>query len=137
MDIQIEEYNIKNDKKSLNFTKITGLNNKPEDFKVYHHKKPLKENNYSYTKIEVLSELIGVKWCYITMCYVLSLEPLTIRVSNGAVTADACRNRITVIIDNNDIITKIYKEVSIPCPDGMCGYDLENLLNRLKKESKK
>ena len=104
------------------------MENKPEDFKVYHHAIPKKENAYSWTSVGVLPELIGRPWNDITMCYVLSLEPAAIRVSDGCVTLDNSVGRITVIINDSNIIQKIYKEVQIPVPDGMFASDLRRAL---------
>lgn len=107
------------------------MNNKPEDFKVYHHAIPKSENGYSFTDVTVLPELIGKPWNEITMCYVLSLEPTAIRVSDGRVTLDGCVGRITVFINQNKKIRKITKEVRIPCPDNMNAYDIRCALDDL------
>lgn len=104
------------------------MENKPEDFKVYHHTIPKKENGYSWTSVGVLPELIGRPWNEITMCYVLSLEPTAIRVSDGCVTLDAHTGRITVIVNDDNKIQQIYKEVKIPVPDNMFAYDLQQAL---------
>ncbi len=107
------------------------MKNKPEDFKVYHHAIPQIEGVYSFTSVGVLPELIGKPWNDITMCYVLSLEPSAIRVSTGMVTLDGCTGRITVIIDDNNIIKDITREVRIPVPDDMFAYDLGQALDEL------
>lgn len=108
------------------------LKNKPEDFKVYHHGIPQKENCYSWTTVQVLPELIGLPWNDLTMCYVLSLEPTAIRVSTGMVTCDGCTGRITVYVDDDDNITQIDKEVRIPCLSGANGHVMSNMLESLK-----
>lgn len=101
------------------------MKNKPEDFTVYRHAIPVKESVYSFTSVGVLPELIGEPWNEITMCYVLSLEPTAIRVSTGMVTLDGCVGRITVMVDDENKIQEIYKEVRIPVPDGMFASDLQ------------
>ena len=105
--------------------------NKPEDFKVYHHTVPQKENCWGYTSVKVLPELIGKPWNEITMCYVLSLDPSAIRVSTGMVTLDSVTGRITVIVDENDTITDISKEVRIPCSNRWNGGILRQMLEKL------
>lgn len=107
------------------------MKNKPEDFKVYHHAIPKNENRYSRASVEVLPELIGKPWNDITMCYVLSLEPSAIRVSDGCVTLDGHTGRITVFVDSDNKIEKISKEVKIPIPDDMDAYDLRVIMNNL------
>lgn len=107
------------------------MENKPEDFKSYHRVTPKKENSYSWTSVGVLPELLGKPWNEITMCYVLSLEPTSIRVSAGVVTLDGSTGRITVIVDDSNIINEIYKEVRIPVPSDMNAYDLRKQLEAL------
>lgn len=104
------------------------MENKPEDFKIYHHAIPVKESSYSFTSVGVLPELIGKPWNEITMCYVLSLEPTAIRVSDGMVTLDSHTGRITVIVNDENNIQEIYKEVRIPIPDDMFASDLQQAL---------
>jgi hypothetical protein len=58
-------------------------------------------------------------WNDIALAYVLSLEPTAIRVSTGRVTLDCRTGRITVIVDDNDVIQSIDKEVRIPLPEGV------------------
>lgn len=143
IDIQIESKEINASRKTLKWHKPPpdykpGLQNKPEDFIVYHHKVPKKEWDTSGTTIEVLPDLIGVPWNEITMCYVLSLNPSAVRVSAGSVTADSCPNRITVMVNNlkEKIITSIYMEVIVPCPNNYCGYDLQLHLDKLRSGDK-
>jgi hypothetical protein len=107
------------------------MENKPEDFEVYHHAIPVKESSYSFTSVGVLPELIGKPWNEITMCYILALEPNAIRVSTGAITLDCHIGRITVMVNDENKIQKIYKEVEIPVPDDMFACDLTNALDKL------
>lgn len=141
VDISIESQEIKATSKTLKFPKLPkdykpGLQNKPDDFIVYHHAYPKKEYDSSWVCVRVLPELIGVPWNEISMCYVLSLNPFAIRVSSDSVTADSVSNRITVMVNNLEkkIITDIYMEVSIPCPENYCGYDLQLHLCKMQKK---
>lgn len=143
VDIEIETVEIKATSKTMKFPDLPpdykpGLQNKPDDFIVYHHTKPKKEYDYSGTSVSVLPELIGLPWNEITMCYVLALNPSAVRVSSDSVTADSYSNRITVMVNNlkDMLITSISKEVDIPCPENYCGYDLQLHLNKLRKGDK-
>lgn len=141
IDITIKSEPVKCNKRKLNVKHVGErekykLVNKPTDFIVYHHTKPKKESNFSSTSINILPELVGVQWNGISMCYVLSLNPSAIRISDGMVTADSLHNRITVMVNNlkDLIITQIYMEVSIPVPNDYTGYDLRIHLNKLKNK---
>jgi hypothetical protein len=143
VDITIESREIKATQKTLKWPELPpdykpGLQNKPDDFIVYHHTKPKKEYNSSGTSVSVLPELIGLPWNEITMCYVLALDPSAVRVSSDCVTADSYPNRITVMVNNltDRLITSITMEVDIPCPENYCGYDLQLHLNKLRKGDK-
>lgn len=143
VDITIESTEIKATSRTLKWPEPPkdykpGLQNKPDDFIVYHHTRPKKEWDTSGTSIEVLPELIGLPWNEITMCYVLSLNPTAVRVSSDCVTADSCPNRITVMVNNlaDKVITSISMEVRIPCPDNYCGYDMQLCLDKLKRGDK-
>jgi hypothetical protein len=139
LDLQIKTKEIKATSRVLKFEQPKdykpGLQNKPDDFIVYHHAYPKKEWDTSGTTITILPELTGVPWNEVTMCYVLSLNPSAVRVSSDRITADSCPNRITVMVNNltEKIIEHIIMEVDIPCPKDYCGYDLELHLDKLKK----
>lgn len=143
IDIQIESHEIKATQKTLKWPEPPkdykpGLQNKPDDFIVYHHTIPKKEWDTSGTSIGVLPELIGVPWNEISMCYVLALNPSAVRVSSDSVTADSYPRRITVMVDNleNRIITSITMEVTIPCPKDYCGFDLQMHLHKMQSGDK-
>lgn len=108
------------------------MNNDPKDFIVYHHAKPKKETSFSSTSIEVLPNLLGLKWNEVTMCYVLSLKPSAIRVSYGMVTCDAYTDRVTVMLNKKNIIKSITMEVRLPTPEYMCGFDMERYLKAMR-----
>ena len=143
LDITIESVAISASSRTLEWPKLPkdykpGLQNKPEDFMVYHHAVPKKEWDTSGQCVDVLPELLGMPWNEITMCYVLSLNPTALRVSADSVTADSFHGRITVLINNTKekIIGQIYMEVAIPCPEKYCGYDLALCLDKLKRGDK-
>jgi len=143
IDITIESVAISASSRTIEWPKLPpdykpGLQNKPDDFIVYHHSIPKKEWDTSGQCVDVLPELLGLPWNEITMCYVLSLNPTALRVSSDSVTADSCHGRITVMVKDltEKIIEHIYMEVDIPCPENYCGYDLQLCLNKLKKGDK-
>jgi len=143
VDITIESKEIKATSRTLKWPEPPkdykpGLQNKPDDFIVYHHATPKKEWDTSGQCVEVLPELIGLPWNEITMCYVLSLNPTALRVSSDSVTADSCRGRITVMVKDlkDRIIESITMEVQIPCPENYCGYDLALCLDKLRRGDK-
>jgi hypothetical protein len=107
--------------------------NKPEDF-LNKNTVPKKEDNYSFTIIDVLPELNGLPWNTTTMKYVLSLNPSQIRVvdNNQGVSEDVKMNRITVMT-NKQLISKIIMEVKIPTEDKEFGQDIMDDLYKLKK----
>lgn len=109
--------------------------NHPDDFKVYHHAEPKKEDGSSFTVVQVLPEIVDLPWCHVTMLYVLSLDPVAVRVSTGMVTADAVRGRITVYINGENIITGVEMERNVSVPAGMSGHDLTVELDKLIKEN--
>ena len=143
VDIEIESHEIKATSRTLKWPEPPkdykpGLQNKPDDFIVYHHTTPKKECDTSGQCVKVLPELIGLPWNEITMCYVLSLNPTALRVSSDSVTADSCRGRITVMVKDlkDRIIESITMEVQIPCPENYCGYDLALCLDKLRRGDK-
>lgn len=147
LDLKIEKVDIKSEKRTIPCKISFGpgpepsgkpMANKPEDFMVYHHAYPKEEDGSSGTSIEVLPELIGLPWNEITMCYVLSLRPSAVRVSCDSVTADSCPNRVTIFINNKTdrIIQSISMEVTIPCPEDYCGYDLASVIEHMRQGTK-
>ena len=112
---------------------IEDAQNHPDDFKVYHHAEPKKELGFAFIVVEVLPEIVGLPWCHATMLYTLSLDPCAVRVTTGMMTCDAVSGRITVYVDDKDIITSIKMERKVGLP-GMCGQDLSNEIKKLKQQ---
>ena len=72
-----------------------------------------------YADIEVLPFLKGKKWDEIAVGYVHGLRPDTIRVTTGMLKANAHVWRVTVIVDEENIIKKITQEVEVALPSGV------------------
>ena len=68
------------------------------------------------TTVKVLPELYGLKWDYLALMYVTSLDPTLLRVVNSSRTYDTVPGRITVQVDQNLVIVSIEMEVSIRAP---------------------
>lgn len=80
---------------------------------------------YGYTSIKVLEFLNGRPWDDIALAYVHALRPYAIRVVRGAETCDSVQSRVTVYVDEKDIITGMRQEVEVWLPKGVeNGYDL-------------
>ena len=69
--------------------------------------------NIGWDCIPVLEFLWGRKWDEISLAYVHSLRPSSIRVTTGEVKTDSSRWRVTIYVDDADIITKISQECEI------------------------
>lgn len=72
-----------------------------------------------YLSVEVLPYLKGRKWDEVALAYVHSVRPSSIRVTTGACTADSYRWRVTVIVDEKDVIKEITQEVEVWLPEGI------------------
>lgn len=73
----------------------------------------------SYTVIDVLQCLWGKPWDDVAVAYVQALRPSCVRVTEGLCKADGWTNRVTVFIDEDNIITKIHQEVRVGLPEGV------------------
>ena len=82
-------------------------------YKVYHHLEFDKKDfpSHSYCKIRVLEFLNGKPWNNMAANYLMALRPSYVRVTKGEITLDSCLWRVTVYIDNNNIIEYIEQEV--------------------------
>jgi hypothetical protein len=104
----------------------------PFDFNRYrteHCKEYVKSNRFGYMYIDVLPILIGKKWNQYSLGMIHSLRPSSIRVSTGTVTCDAQRWRVTIIVDENDIIKSVKQEVEVSLPEDVKhGNHLSSLL---------
>jgi len=70
-------------------------------------------NHGIFNSIEVLEFLKGTKWGEVALTYVSSLRPSSIRVTTGDTKCDARVWRVTVYVDENDIIQEIIQEVQM------------------------
>jgi hypothetical protein len=108
----------------------------PDGVPDYHsrHAVPYKEpEGISYTSLEVLDFLKGLPWDNLALGYVHSLRPSCIRVTRGECTLDARTWRVTVVVDENDIIQEITHEVAVGLYGWQHGAALrEELVHRLE-----
>ena len=65
---------------------------------------------YGNRSMNVLPQLIGRKWDNCALAWVHTLRPSKIRVSTGELYCDAHMWRVTIIVDENDIIQSIMQE---------------------------
>lgn len=82
-----------------------------------------------YTTVDVLPELIGLPLSDLVYAWLMSLRPSSIRITRGEVHCDARPWRVTVTVDENDVVTAISQEV---CVWGGCGADLGAMLREAK-----
>jgi hypothetical protein len=68
---------------------------------------------YSYAYVPVLPFLTGQKWDEHALAFVHSLRPTYIRVTRGGEKCDARTWRVTVTVDENEVIKSIRQEVEI------------------------
>lgn len=86
-----------------------------------------------FTRVQVLSNLVGKPWDGVAMAYLRSLRPNRVRVmrEGGAVTSDFVLWRVTVWIDAAELVLSIEQEVEVDLPDGVeSAHDLERRLER-------
>lgn len=72
---------------------------------------------FGHLSVEVLPCLKGKKWDEVALAYVHTLRPTSIRVTTGEVKADARDWRVTVIVDEQDIIQEVTQEVEVWLPE--------------------
>lgn len=72
---------------------------------------------FGFTDIDVLPFLVGRPWDVHALAFVHALRPSYIRVTTGEETCDSRTWRVTVTVDENDIIQKIRQEVEVGLPD--------------------
>jgi len=74
---------------------------------------------HSYLAIKVLEFLKDKPWDDVALAFVHGLRPSGIRVTKGECTCDSRTWRVTVFIDENNIIEKIEQEVEVGLPEGV------------------
>ena len=100
-----------------------------KDYYTHHMVKYDEPNGIGFYSLDVLPFLIGHKWDEIALGYVHSLRPSSIRVSNGLFTCDGRCNRVSVTVDENEIITRLTQEVEVGLPKGITsGEQMRNAL---------
>lgn len=77
------------------------------------------EKEIGYISPEVLTHLKGKPFDEIALAYIHSLRPSSIRVSQGWLHSDSRCWRVTVIIDDKNIIKRITQEVEVAMPEGV------------------
>ena len=88
--------------------------------------------------VEMLPLLKGQPWDAVAQAYVHALRPSEVRVSTGLLKSDACLWRVTVMTDDDGLITSITQEVEVALPAGIKhGYALAcELDRRARRETK-
>jgi hypothetical protein len=74
-------------------------------------------DSYGYTVIPILPELTGKLWDKKALAFVLAMNPREIRVTTGGRSMDGVTDRITVVVNEDGIIRKIEKEITIALVD--------------------
>ncbi len=69
--------------------------------------------------IHPLDLLIGKPWDDLALGYVHAINPTSIRVTTGGIKLDASLGRVTVVVDDNNIITGLSQEVTVGLPEGV------------------
>jgi hypothetical protein len=80
----------------------------------------------SYTSIPVLEFLKGYPYDDFAKAYIFGLSPSTVRVSTGDITCDAYTDRVTVFVDDTNIIYNIVQEICVASPFPMTGAELQS-----------
>lgn len=71
-----------------------------------------------YTTIEALPFLRGLPLDDLAYAYIRALRPSKVRVSTGLLTSDAVCWRVTVLTDDDGIISSIFQEVEVDLRGG-------------------
>lgn len=79
---------------------------------------PQEPKSISYAVIKVLPILIGKVFDMKALDLIHSLRPSVIRVTSGEVKTDVHLWRVTITVDNLNIIKDIYQEVEVGCGSG-------------------
>lgn len=82
---------------------------------------------HGYTSINVLEFLYGLPLTNLALAYVHALRPSFIRISNGQTTTDSLLGRVTILVDEHDVVLSISQEVAIAYG---CGADIHLCLQR-------
>jgi hypothetical protein len=97
----------------------------PEHYLTHWGKDYERPDRIGYNSVEMLEFLKGHPWDQMALNYVHALRPSRIRVTHGEVTCDSWGWRVTVTIDENNIIRSITQEVEVGLEGGYeHGHDL-------------
>lgn len=77
-----------------------------------------KPKSTSYAVIKVLPVLIGRTFNLKALDLIHSLRPSILRVTSGEVKCDSYLWRVTITIDNSNVIKDIVQEVEVSCDSG-------------------
>lgn len=81
----------------------------------------------SYTVIPVLEFLKGTPYDDYAKAYIYGLRPSYVRVSTGCIKCDARANRVTVYVNDDNIIEYIEQEINVAFPFECTGSELEEM----------
>lgn len=84
---------------------------------VYYEKDAF--NARSSLTFEVLEFLKGKPWDDVALAFVHGFRPSGIRVTKGVCTCDSRAWRVTVFVDENNIIEKVEQECEVGLPEGV------------------
>lgn len=105
-----------------------------DEYRVYHHKSFVANDERSGFKLPVLEFLWGQPWNNLALNYVSSLRPSCMRVANEGATADSHAWRVTIWLeDDNKTIKRIDQEVEVDCRGARNGHDLSLQLRHQKE----
>jgi len=85
-----------------------------------------------FTEIEILQFLYGTQMDNTVISWCHAFNPSSIRIHYGCITCDASIGRISIVLNENDIVKSIEQEVIV---GGMAGWELEKITReKLAKE---
>jgi hypothetical protein len=87
--------------------------------------KPYKSAGGGYTVIRCLQFLWGLPLCDLVMAYMPAVKASAIRVTSGETTTDSRLGRVTIYVNEGDIVDYIEQEVDVAYG---CGYDVDQCL---------
>lgn len=98
-------------------------------YSIYYDKFKKCRGRFGFTSIRVLEFLNGRKLDDVVLAYVNGLRPSCIRICEDAAHADARTWRVTIWVNENDIVKCINQEIEVWLPEGVRnGYALKHAL---------
>ena len=83
-----------------------------------------------YTTTDILPELIGCPLCNLVLGYVHAFHPTAIRISTGCVTCDSQHGRVTIFVDEQNKVRRVFQEITVLYN---CGGEMGRALRALKE----